>query len=286
MRITGWMQMAKGAERKKKKKMPDAWSQVFRLTSSAYWGIISTGSIFFYSLSLLLSRAYTEVSSFLLPSPHTVLMRGYIEIHSVKWDKVSIQSRRDYEKDFVRVCTCACVCVYFMLWYLETMSCSAQRVCNMTKQKNNIGKKRSEGGEKKIVPQAFRARRLHLFFIHWEYVNRDCPATIKSPAWLIPRVLHTVHCTHRHTHTQPRVAWFFSIFTVMYGSERVMVILFSLPNHLNISPHSFLAVPLDMLHLYIGRFWQMHLELGTRANSNHNLPNTREICSNPTFLLA
>lgn len=30
------MQMAKGAERKKKKKMPDAWSQVFRLTSSAY----------------------------------------------------------------------------------------------------------------------------------------------------------------------------------------------------------------------------------------------------------
>lgn len=30
----------------------------------------------------------------------------------------------------------------------------------------------------------------------------------------------------------------------------------------------------------------MHLELGTRANSNHNLPNTREICSNPTFLLA
>lgn len=179
--------------------MPDAWSQVFRLTSSAYWGIISTGSIFFHSLSLLLSRAYTEVSSFLLPSPHTVLMRGYIEIHSVKWDKVSIQSRRDYEKDFVRVCTCA----YFMLWYLETMSCSAQWVCNMTKQKNNIGKKRSEGG-KKIVPQAFRARRLHLFFIHWEYVSvfhRDCPATIKSPAWLIPRVLHTVHCTHRHTHT-------------------------------------------------------------------------------------
>lgn len=110
MRITGWMQMAKGAERKEKKK-PDAWSQVFRLTSSAYWGIISTGSIFFHSLSLLLSRAYTEVSSFLLPSPHTVLMRGYIEIHSVKWDKVSIQSRRDYEKDFVRVCTCACVCI-------------------------------------------------------------------------------------------------------------------------------------------------------------------------------
>lgn len=106
--------MAKGAERKKKK-MPDAWSQVFRLTSSAYWGIISTGSIFFHSLSLLLSRAYTEVSSFLLPSPHTVLMRGYIEIHSVKWDKVSIQSRRDYEKDFVRVCTCACVCVFHAL---------------------------------------------------------------------------------------------------------------------------------------------------------------------------
>lgn len=149
MRITGWMQMVKGAElrkkeRKEKRKMPDAWSQVFRLTSSAYWGIISTGSIFFHSLSLLLLRAYTEVSSFLLPSPHTVLMRGYIEIHSVKWDKVSIQSRWDYEKECLRVCTC----VYFMLSYLETMSCSAQRVCNMTKPKNNIGKKRSEGEKK------------------------------------------------------------------------------------------------------------------------------------------
>lgn len=284
MRITGWMQMAKGAERKKKKK-PDAWSQIFRLTSSAYWGIISTGSIFFHSLSLLLSRAYTEVSSFLLPSPHTVLMRGYIEIHSVKWDKVSIQSRRDYEKDFVRVCTCACVCIscsdIWKQWAVQHNECVIWQ-----SKKTTLGKKEVRGGEKKIVQQAFRARRLHLFFIHWEYVNRDCPATIKSPAWLIPRVLHTVHCTHRHTHTQPRVAWFFSIFTVMYGSERVMVILFSLPNHLNISPHSFLAVPLDMLHLYIGRFWQMHLELGTRANSNHNLPNTREICSNPTFLLA
>lgn len=51
-------------------------------------------------------------------------------------------------------------------------------------------------------------------------------------------------------------------------------------------PPFILAVSLDMLHLYIVRFWQMHLQPGTRANSNHNLPDTREICSNPTFLLA
>lgn len=271
---------------KEKKKMPDAWNQVFRLTSSAYWGIISTGSIFFHSLSLLLSRAYTEVSSFLLPSPHTVLMRGYIEIHSVKWDKVSIQSRRDYEKDFVRVCTCACVCVYFMLWYLETMSCSAQRVCNMTKQKNNIGKKRSGGG-KKNSPAGFPRTQTPSFLHSLRVCQPRLPCHNQKPSMTDPQgIAHSALHTQTHTHTQPRVAWFFSIFTVMYGSERVMVILFSLPNHLNISPHSFLAVPLDMLHLYIGRFWQMHLELGTRANSNHNLPNTREICSNPTFLLA
>lgn len=178
--------------------MPDAWSQVFRLTSSAYWGIISTGSIFFHSLSLLLSRAYTEVSSFLLPSPHTVLMRGYIEIHSVKWDKVSIQSRRDYEKDFVRVCTCA----YFMLWYLETMSCSAQWVCNMTKQKNNIGKKRSEG--EKNSPAGF-PRTQTPSFLHSLRVCQCVPPRLpchnQKPSMTDPQgITHSALHTQTHTH--------------------------------------------------------------------------------------